>query len=296
VSLVYIAGYDGSDGSRAALDATIALARAEGARVIAAHVHAQVSPMYADVGMAAGVEMYQELRKQGEDLLAALDAEGVDERVLLAGDPAHALHDLAVERGASLLAVGLTHREGLDRLIAGSIAAGLLHGAPCPVLTVPPGRGAGAPKVIAVAFDGRPEAHRALESATRLAGALGGELLILACFESPAVAANALGAGLDFEADLQSAFTEVVRQAAGGVTDVPVTAQLLTGAPGQEIAQATADGVDLLVSGSRAYGPIRRVIAGSVSRHLVDHASCPVLVIPRSAEADIDRAPQPQEG
>ena len=43
------------------------------------------------------------------------------------------------------------------------------------------------------------------------------------------------------------------------------------------------------MTGSRAYGPLRSVIVGSVSRHLVDHASCPVLVIPRSAEADIDR-------
>jgi nucleotide-binding universal stress UspA family protein len=243
------------------------------------------------VGMAAGVELYQELRRQGEELLAGLDVDGVDERVLLSGDPAHALHDLAVERGASLLAVGLTHREGFDRLVAGSIAGGLLHGAPCPVLTVPPGTGAESPQVIAVAFDGRPEAHRALETAARLAQALRSELLLLACFESPALAASALGGGLDFEADMEGAFVQVVQEAAGGVVDVSVSSRLLTGAPGPEITEATKEGVGLLVAGSRAYGPIRRVVAGSVSRHLVDNASCPVLVIPRSAEAEIDRAP-----
>jgi nucleotide-binding universal stress UspA family protein len=291
VSLVYIAGYDGSDGSRAAIAATVALARAEHAKVIAAHAHAQMPAMYADVGMAAGVELYQELRTQGQELLDALDVDGVDERVLLSGDPAHALHDLAVERGASLVAVGLTHRDGLDRLVAGSIAAGLLHGAPCPVLTVPPGTVTGAPRVVAVAFDGRPEAQRALQTATRLAIALRSELLLLACFESPALAASALGGGLDFEADLEGAFVQVVRDAAGGVADVPVSSRLLTGAPGQAITEATKEGVDLLVAGSRAYGPLRRVIAGSVSRHLVDHATCPVLVIPRSAEAEIDREP-----
>jgi nucleotide-binding universal stress UspA family protein len=291
VSLVYIAGYDGSDGSRAAIAATVALARAEDATVIAAHVHAHLPALYADFGLAAGVELYQELRRQGEELLGSLDVDGVDERVLLSGDPAHALHDLAVDRGASLLSVGLTHREGFDRLVAGSIATGLLHGAPCPVLTVPPGTGAGDPKVVAVAFDGRPEARRALESATRLAIALRSELLLLACFESPALAASALGGGLDFEADLEGAFAQVVQDAAGGVADVPVTSRLLTGAPGPAITEATKEGVDLLVAGSRSYGPLRRVIAGSVSRHLVDHASCPVLVIPRSAEAEIDREP-----
>ena len=43
--------------------------------------------------------------------------------------------------------------------------------------------------------------------------------------------------------------------------------------------------VDLLVLGSRAYGPIRRALAGSVSSAVVHHAPCPVLVMPRAGEA-----------
>jgi nucleotide-binding universal stress UspA family protein len=98
-----------------------------------------------------------------------------------------------------------------------------------------------------------------------------------------------IGCGRDVEPDLQDAFSRVVRDAAGGVAEVPVSTKLLDGAPGPAIAEATKEGVELLVTGSRAYGPLRSVIVGSVSRHLVDHASCPVLVIPRSAESDIDR-------
>lgn len=42
-----------------------------------------------------------------------------------------------------------------------------------------------------------------------------------------------------------------------------------------------AAGADLLVAGSRGYGPVLRVLLGSVSTHLAHHAPCPVLVVPR---------------
>jgi nucleotide-binding universal stress UspA family protein len=37
--------------------------------------------------------------------------------------------------------------------------------------------------------------------------------------------------------------------------------------------------------GSRGYGPLRRVLLGSVSSHVMRHAHCPVVVVPRSASA-----------
>ena len=47
----------------------------------------------------------------------------------------------------------------------------------------------------------------------------------------------------------------------------------------------TADrAVDLLVCGSRGYGPVRRVLLGTVSAALLRQASVPVLVTPRGGE------------
>ncbi|HTP21823.1 MAG TPA: universal stress protein [Solirubrobacteraceae bacterium] len=40
--------------------------------------------------------------------------------------------------------------------------------------------------------------------------------------------------------------------------------------------------IDLLVVGSRGYGPIGRLVHGSTSRALADAARCPLLVLTRS--------------
>jgi nucleotide-binding universal stress UspA family protein len=42
--------------------------------------------------------------------------------------------------------------------------------------------------------------------------------------------------------------------------------------------------VDMLVCGSRGYGPLRSILLGGVSRRLVEGAHCPVLVLPRGIE------------
>ena len=64
---------------------------------------------------------------------------------------------------------------------------------------------------------------------------------------------------------------------------------LFRGTPQEAIAETCHGVVDLLVTGSRGYGALRRAFAGSVSEALVEGAPHPVLVIPRpSAPAPPD--------
>ena len=42
------------------------------------------------------------------------------------------------------------------------------------------------------------------------------------------------------------------------------------------------------MTGSRGYGPVRRLMLGSTSTRLVREAPCPVLVLTRGAEAEPD--------
>lgn len=57
------------------------------------------------------------------------------------------------------------------------------------------------------------------------------------------------------------------------------------GLAGEELAAFGAQ-VDLLVAGSRGYGPLRSLVLGSTSAHLAGNARCPLLVIPRAAIAE----------
>ena len=71
------------------------------------------------------------------------------------------------------------------------------------------------------------------------------------------------------------------------VGDVQVEAVALVGDPADVIADFSK-GVDLLVCGSRGYGPARAVLLGSVSRRVTAEAHCPVIVLPRGVKASIE--------
>jgi nucleotide-binding universal stress UspA family protein len=61
---------------------------------------------------------------------------------------------------------------------------------------------------------------------------------------------------------------------------------LLLDGPAAAMLSAQSGELDLLVTGSRGYGPVRRVLVGSVSRALVREGSCPIVVVPRPGEAE----------
>ena len=55
----------------------------------------------------------------------------------------------------------------------------------------------------------------------------------------------------------------------------------LDGDPAIQLVRACEEGADLLVVGSRGYGPLARVLLGSVSRRVTHSAPCPVVVVRR---------------
>ncbi|HWT93317.1 MAG TPA: universal stress protein [Solirubrobacteraceae bacterium] len=240
----YIAGNDGTDRGAAAVRFAHVLARATGASVLEA---------------TAGPE----------------------------SSPATSLHATAEHRDAALLVVGATHRGAVQRTVPGSVTARLLHGSPCPVVAVPAGWAADDARIakIVVAFDEREPAQEALHYAADLAKELGATLEVVSVFE-PVLAPYAGGippvddrVNEELRATLKADLAEAV---AALPPEVDAHPRLLDGPPALAIEKAAA-GADLLVTGSRGLGPLRAVLVGSVSRHLVDHAPCPVLVVPRGA-------------
>ena len=281
----YLAGYDGSSESRAAVQLARRLAESAGADVIAASVYTHaVADYWVGVEMFPYDRLEEDLRRRAEEVLETLDVPGVHPRVVRADSPARGLHDLAESTGAELLSVGTTHRGPFGRLAPGSVGMHLLHGAPCPVVVVPPESGDRAIRTIGVAYDGREESKAALHHADELAQRLGARLVVLGASQPLLVPVGVVPAFPATAAeDYQREFEAMLGRAAEGTRN-GAEPRLMVGPAGPALTEASAD-VDLLVTGSRGYGAVAGVVLGSVSRHLVDHAACPVLVVPRPADA-----------
>ncbi|MGZ8475503.1 MAG: universal stress protein [Candidatus Limnocylindria bacterium] len=207
--------------------------------------------------------------------------------VVPAASPARALTEVAERDGADLVVVGSTHRGRFGRVVLGTTAERLLHGAPCAVAVAPRGYAGDELRHIGVAYDGSPEAEAALDTAEAIATECGAVLTCYCVIEPAGWADGIIAAGTGAEWPSET-LKRHARRMLTAVTDhapegIKLETRLLRGEPAEEIARKAAAGLDLLAVGSRGYGPLRCALLGSVSGRLVREASCPVLVMPRSA-------------
>ena len=72
---------------------------------------------------------------------------------------------------------------------------------------------------------------------------------------------------------------DALAQVSADASSCPVEPVVVEGGAAQALL-ATAKGADLLVVGNRGRGGFRGLLLGSVSSQCVQHASCPVVVIP----------------
>lgn len=285
----YIAGYDGSDSALAALRFAKRLAGAAHADVLAVSVFHQRSAGRRDERPDGAGEPRPGGHATAEAIPAELDVPDVSHLSVGAPSTAEGLHRLAEDQQASLVVVGVTHRGVIGRLVPGSVAEHLLHGTPCPVAVVPASYADAPLGAVAVAYDERPESLAALATAEEIARRLGARLVLVAVQEplaTPAVGAGLAAANTELEEESREELEAEVARVAGGIEGLEVERRVVRGPAGTSLVDAAAD-VDLLVMGSRGYGPARSVLLGSVSRHVVDHAPCPVLVVPRHVEGDV---------
>jgi nucleotide-binding universal stress UspA family protein len=218
------------------------------------------------------------------------------------GFPARALHDLAERDEASLVVLGSSRRGHVGRVLPGAVTDRMLHGAPCPLAVAPTGfsfEDAGdGPRLIGVAFTDTPDGHAALARGCTLAARARGLVRVLTVSEplDPLIigALNAVTLEYVRSARDDTAATVLRRgldrvsagRSAGG--------EILTGHPADALAAASED-LDLIVCGSRGYGPVRTLLLGGTSHALVRKAACPVLVVPPGSPAHTTTLPRSDE-
>jgi nucleotide-binding universal stress UspA family protein len=304
VSMRIVVGYDPRHADRAPVDFGAALARLTGASLVVVCVHAQspVLPISAGQSLQYAV-VDDDLLDDEPEALRDLDAElrtlGVDVEVrrVRGSSAARALQAAADEEGAAVLVVGSDRRSGAGRVRAGSTAGHLLHGAPCPVAVVPRGWSDGAPETVGVAYVDSEEGREALRGAYAIARRFGATLRAITVVKpsladtaaaEPATPARDRRDAADVQGEHRMVAERSLRRAIEELRpDVAVEAEAAIGDPA-DLLVAASEQLDVLVCGSRGYGPVRAVLLGSVSGAVMVAAHCPVVVVPRGVRNSLE--------
>ena len=275
-----VVGFDGTEQAYDALALGRLLARSGGGSLVPTFVVPRQPPYDAQTReyvKAARARTHEVL----ESARAAL-AEGIasEPRAISAGSPVRGLHDTAEEEGASLIVIGSTHRGPLGRVVIGSVGEVLLSAAPYAVAVAPHGfrdRQPDSVSIVGIGFSGSDDSRHALTGAAALARAAGARLRAVAVREDFAHARHPhpepdhdMTSPPDLEQTIQS-----IAEDAEIVT--------LEGNPSAQLADAAAE-LDVMVVGSRGYGPMRHALLGSVSAKLMRSCPAPLLVVPRGGQ------------
>lgn len=203
------------------------------------------------------------------------------------GSPEDALQALAERGEADLIVLGSTHHAAFGSVAPGSVAEHLLHGARCRLLIAPKGyaeadHSGDRLRVLAVGYDGMAESQAALDEAAVLAEKFGASMKVVGVATPipPMGAAAAAQADARAGPDFQTRLHDAVAELPPDLRALPV---LEKGDPVHKLLEVAEAGVDLLVLGSRGFGPVMRLLIGSVSARVIRKASCPVMIIPRPA-------------
>ena len=133
---------------------------------------------------------------------------------------------------------------------------------------------------ILIAYDGSDASKKAFEAARELASQNGADLWVLSVARQPEI-----GDDVETEAVIENSrryhrrlLAELKSASAAG--NVHVHFEVSVGHPAEQIIyEADKLGVDLIVMGHRGRSKFARLLLGSTSRQVTEHAARPVLVV-----------------
>jgi nucleotide-binding universal stress UspA family protein len=278
-------GCDGSAGGRDAVALGAAIASATGGQLSLVGVF---PPSFLPV---EGVTDRKTMRAQATRTLRQqrdLLAPGAFVHTVADMSTARALRHFAERRHADLVVIGSSHAAARGHATIGRTGRQLIYDAPFSIAVAERGlheRNRGL-RAIGVGYDSGPESHAALAVAGALATGARAKLLVRRVVEDrvPVLSGDAWITLADWDHgdiwadERRSALDEA--QAAVSRLELHAEVSATIGDPGYEI-RAFSNGVDLVVVGSRRWGPVARLVTGGVGETLVASAGCSVLIVRR---------------
>jgi nucleotide-binding universal stress UspA family protein len=283
-----VVGYDATAHSDTALTWAVDYASRHRRPLLVVHA-AGVPTVYAS--FAGPVENRKELRIAGRRTtdLALVQAHGLapdlDVRVHISlGHP----HDVLLDSlsGAHLLVLGTRGRGSVASLLLGSVSVGVSAHAPCPVAVVRTAERRDPHSMYAdrvvVGVDGSEASMAALATAFDVASSRRQALAVVHAWGGAFLYRDLTSYEVMLETsdEHERMVAESMAGFAEKYPDVAVTVHQDEGEAGRTLVEASRD-ADLVVVGSRGRRDAAATLFGSVSRHVVEHAHCPVLVVRR---------------
>lgn len=284
---------DFSDTSRRSLAYAAALANWYEAQLTVLHVVPTFEPaqVRGDLGQPIQVVSPVTRGEVLDELQRAVESTSLRQMPTLAaeaGDTRTTIVDLALSLDADLIVMGTHGRRGFRRLLVGSVTETVLHEAPCPVLTVPPGAGASEEvtfKRILCPMDFSPSSLQGLGFALDLARQADGRIALIHVIEWLAEEEPRTSIHFnvpeyrrilvaDAEERLRSLVAEEPR------TWAEIDTVLTFGRAHREILRAAEKNLaDLIVMGAQGRGGVGLVLFGSTTHEVIRGATCPVLTV-----------------
>lgn len=276
---------DFSPCSRIALHCAAVLARQAKGNIFLAHVlpFAPLSPIPMDSGPVFPVAVGSDPRFRMKQIVSAPELAGIESETLLGqGDLWLVLQGMIKQNEIDLVVIGTHGREGLKKLVLGSLAEEVFRRVPCPVVTVGPHVAPecfeqGRLRRILFASDLSPSSLHALPFVTMLAQQHQASLTFL-----HVVASAVPSADFDTTAWIERELDEAREQLrqfvpAGSKADVVVE----VGIPDENIARvARAQNASLIVMGLHPQSVFAAThLPWSTAHRVVCDAHCPVMTV-----------------
>ena len=282
-----VVGVDGSDSSLRALAWAVDQARLERRAITLVHTVDALTPANTDAATVYPEEARVALHDESEQVLkqarSAVEQSAPElevHEVFGLDDPRNVLIELS--RRAAMVVLGSRGRGKLKSLLLGSVGVALIKHAHCPVVVHRPDRTGVTRNGIIVGADGSEESLAVLEFAYRAASMRALPLTVVHCFWDVDTGGSAPYVVSAASVDLESERLLLAESMSGmgeKFPDVKVKSAVARGLP-QEVLVRLGERMDLLVVGAHQAGRVSRMLVGSVSVAVVEHARCPVAVVP----------------
>ena len=282
-----VVGSDGSDEGQDAVTLGAALASITGAGLSLVRVFP--TPLFPTPGSTDRATLRDQADKglqRDRDLFAP---EALIHSIADSSVPRALLH-FAQRTHAGLIVIG-SEPGPVGHTSIGRRGRQLLYDTPCALALARRGLHEGAVELrrIGVGFEGGTESRAALALAVALCRAADATLVVRSVVEKR-LPAFSTGDWVDlqgFEEAWEEQRKSAQAEAEGAVRALGSPAEVTAvfgGDPGLEL-RGLSDSVDLLVVGSRRWGPVARLVTGGVGETLVAESSCSVLIVPRPETA-----------